>query len=184
MSNSSDLRFNKKKLLQVKEWVVDTSAIINMPPELLQDPNLRFHTTETALEELRSGTARAKRFTVEALEDRVTISSCTDQSLNLIEEKQDSIQAGYSLSKADSSLLALALDLNAGLLTDDYMMQNIASLLQIPVMAISTRGIRKKRTYYWLCTGCGKRYSERQPDCEVCGSPLKREIKRASSKKR
>ena len=89
------------------------------------------------------------------------------------------------LSEADKKLLALALDLkceneNIKVLTDDYSMQNVLRILEIPYDSIITEGI--KGVYNWVktCEGCKKEFDADYPfdDCEICGSKVfKRRIK-------
>ena len=90
------------------------------------------------------------------------------------------------LSHADKKLLALALDLlneydaNIKVLTDDYSMQNVLKILDIPYDSIVTEGI--KGVYNWVktCEGYKREFDADYPfdDCEVCGSKVfKRRIK-------
>ena len=89
------------------------------------------------------------------------------------------------LSEADKKLLALALDLrceneNIKVLTDDYSMQNVLKIIDIPYGSIITEGI--KGIYNWVktCEGCKKEFDADYPfdDCEICGSKVfKRRIK-------
>ncbi len=79
-------------------------------------------------------------------------------------------------SPADKKLIALALELKSKgrkctIVTDDYAIQNIASLLGIDTLAVSQQKIRK--TLLWLrkCTACGRK-SEKAV-CDFCGSETK-----------
>jgi len=78
------------------------------------------------------------------------------------------------LSKADIEVLALAYELKATLLTDDYNLQNIARTLGIPFKTLK-RGIKRVIRWNYVCIGCGKRFSEMPPDgiCPDCGSPVR-----------
>ena len=104
------------------------------------------------------------------------------QELNeIISESGDDLR----LSQADKKLLALALDLrseneNINVLTDDYSMQNVLKIMDIPYDSIITEGI--KGVYNWVktCEGCKKEFDADYPfdDCEICGSKVfKRRIK-------
>lgn len=76
------------------------------------------------------------------------------------------------LSPTDIQVLALALELSAPLISDDYSIQNVAKSLGVNCLPMETRGI--KRIYYWkyVCRGCGKEYDRRLPECDVCGKDL------------
>jgi UPF0271 protein len=78
------------------------------------------------------------------------------------------------LSEADVEVLALAYELKATLLTDDYNLQNIAKNLGIPFRTLK-RGIKRVIRWNYVCIGCGKRFSEMPPEgiCPDCGSPVK-----------
>jgi UPF0271 protein len=79
------------------------------------------------------------------------------------------------LSATDTDILALALDLEGAVLTDDYAIQNVAHALEIPAKSIQQRGA-KKRIWKFRCAGCGW-YSKEPGECRICGSQIKRTIK-------
>ena len=94
------------------------------------------------------------------------------------------------LSEADVEVLALAYELKATLLTDDYNLQNIAKTLGIPFKTLK-RGIKRVIRWNYVCVGCGKRFSEMPPEgvCPDCGSgvrllPKKRRRKRPGRARR
>jgi UPF0271 protein len=80
-----------------------------------------------------------------------------------------------ALSETDIDVLALAVQLDAAVVTDDYALQNVARHLGVAVIPLrqkKTAGIRWK----YRCTGCGK-YGTGPGDCPICGAPVKRRIK-------
>jgi UPF0271 protein len=79
------------------------------------------------------------------------------------------------LSPADIDLLALALDLGATVVTDDYAVQNVALRLGMGVKGI-LQGKARPRQWRFRCPGCNRRYSS-AGTCPVCGSALKRTLK-------
>lgn len=86
-----------------------------------------------------------------------------------------------SLSPADLSLLALALQLRDArrevtLLTEDYSLQNAAHRLGIKHVSLATRGIRREILWVTYCPGCRRTYVKLVPDgvCPICGTRLKR----------
>lgn len=87
------------------------------------------------------------------------------------------VQSGDAdlLSTADIDLLALALDLGAILVTDDFALQNVAHELNIQRQPVIQRAAQPRQWRY-RCTGCGRYYDERKT-CPVCGSAMKRTIK-------
>jgi endoribonuclease Nob1 len=79
------------------------------------------------------------------------------------------------ISDTDCELLALALELDAVLYTDDFAIQNVAGVLGVQTMPISQR--KAKRIHWkYRCSGCG-RYFDHIGDCLICGSIIKRKLK-------
>lgn len=83
------------------------------------------------------------------------------------------------LSSTDIDILAKALEYkeSAVLLTDDYAIQNVASLLGIDVKPVAQKNIRDLLVWEKQCVGCRKRFDEGDT-CPICGSPLKKRRKR------
>jgi len=79
------------------------------------------------------------------------------------------------LSATDRDILALALELSAVLVTDDFAVQNVAHRLGIETQSIRQRPARAIRWRY-RCSGCG-RYWREPGECRVCGAPIKRKLK-------
>jgi len=86
------------------------------------------------------------------------------------------------LSEVDLGLLALAIELEKPLLTDDYRLQNLCGIAEIECSPIETEGIASIWSWEIRCLACGKTYpqpSETTPkregvgECSDCGSPLK-----------
>lgn len=78
------------------------------------------------------------------------------------------------LSPADKSLLALAIDQEAILVTDDHTMLDVAKRAGLQTQTINSAGIKATLDFRPRCTGCG-RWFEIPPargDCPVCGSPV------------
>jgi len=79
------------------------------------------------------------------------------------------------ISATDADLLALALELDAVLYTDDFAIQNVASVLGVKTCPIQQR--KAKRVHWkYRCSGCG-RYFDHDGECLVCGAAIKRKLK-------
>jgi UPF0271 protein len=79
------------------------------------------------------------------------------------------------ISDTDRDILALALDLEAVLYTDDFAIQNVAGVLGVRTAPIIQR--RAKRIHWkYRCSGCG-RYFDHDGECLICGSIIKRKLK-------
>ena len=82
------------------------------------------------------------------------------------------------LSETDTELLALALQLKAEIISDDYSVQNVATILQISFKT-ALQGIRKVIHWTYRCRGCGRYYEKMEPDCPICGSEVRSVRKKA-----
>ena len=78
------------------------------------------------------------------------------------------------LSSTDIEILALALQENGIIITDDYAIQNVASHLGIKYQAAHMPEIKEIRKWKWRCTSCGRYFRRYYPACPVCGGNLKR----------
>ncbi len=78
-----------------------------------------------------------------------------------------------NLSQEDVSIIALSLQYDAELITDDFAVSNVAKNLSIKVIPIMTNGIKKIVTWVYYCPGCKTNFSEIK-NCPNCGNRLKR----------
>ena len=85
-------------------------------------------------------------------------------------------RTGDGLSETDIGVIALARDLSAHIVTDDYGVQNVSSLIGIPWSPAKTAGIRRTLSWCLRCPGCKKRFPPNCSEdvCDVCGSRLVR----------
>ena len=78
-----------------------------------------------------------------------------------------------NLSDEDISTIALSLQLNAELVTDDFAVSNVAKNLGIKVIPVMTNGIKNIITWKYYCPGCKINFSKVR-ECPRCGNKLKR----------
>ena len=161
-------------------YVLDASAFING-----FEPKGQFNFTVSLItDEVKD--LKSKILLDQVIEEgKIIIKEPKDEFINELNETISKSGDDLRLSEADKKLLALALDLkseneNIKVLTDDYSMQNVLKILEIPYGSIITEGI--KGVYNWVktCEGCKKEFDADYPfdDCEVCGSKVfKRRIK-------
>ena len=118
----------------MKVLVLDTSALI-----MGLDPlGLEFETYSVpeVTDELKDQAGLSYRVTISTSSGKLKIRSPTLQSLKQILEKAKVLGDRVVLSKADTSVLALALDLlregrNPVVVSDDYAVQNVAEAFDI-----------------------------------------------------
>jgi len=78
-----------------------------------------------------------------------------------------------NLSDEDISSIALSLQLNGELVTDDVAISNVAKNLNINVIPEMTNGIKNVVNWEYYCPGCKTNFSK-VTECPRCGIRLKR----------
>ncbi|MFO8109104.1 MAG: PIN domain-containing protein [Thermoplasmata archaeon] len=77
------------------------------------------------------------------------------------------------LSSTDIEVLALALHLEAVVVTDDYSIQNLAKALGIKFKGLAVKEIKNEYKWGYRCVKCYRLYKEPVEDCLVCGGEVK-----------
>jgi UPF0271 protein len=162
--------------LASSEFVLDASAFYTGVPFL---SNSKFYTTNSVFKEVKH--IKRSYGALEALIDA--------GKLKVIEPEELFLQQVISIAKktgdfsrsssADLSILALALQLKKTLISDDYAVGNIATLLKIPIKSMGTKGITEIRKWIPFCRTCGKAYEPNITECALCGSRLRRRSKKS-----
>jgi UPF0271 protein len=93
---------------------------------------------------------------------------------NVIKKSQTT---GDTLSLTDIKLIALAIELDSPILSEDYGIQNVSSVMNIKYKSIRESGIKKMINWEYYCMGCRKIYSKDKKICQDCGSIIKRRPK-------
>jgi UPF0271 protein len=162
----------------VKSLVLDTSALI-----MGLDPlGLEFETYSVpeVTDELHDQVGPSYRVAISISAGKLKIRSPTSQSVKQVWEEAKALGDRVVLSKADASVLALALDLlkegrNPVVVSDDYAVQNVAEGIGIGYQSLATLGIRDRFEWIYYCPACFRRYLRSELEvCQVCGTKLKR----------
>ena len=162
-------------------YVLDASAFING-----FEPKSQFNFTVSEItDEVKD--LKSKILLDQAIEEgKIIIKEPKQEYIQELNETISKSGDDLRLSEADKKLLALALDLineenvKLKVLTDDYSMQNVLKILDIPYDSIITEGINGVYNWVKTCEGCKKEFDADYPfdDCEICGSKVfKRRIK-------
>ena len=155
--------------------MLDTAALIAWPISELTGGLVVIHQEQ---ELIRISPDRA------ALLDSMGLEFCQPNQdsidLTLDAAKQSGDISG--ISETDLALVSLALERSAPLITDDYRMQNIATLLGIEWQGVSQVGISAVWSWSLICSGCGIKFDapestnvkrKQYGDCRDCGSALR-----------
>ncbi len=130
-------------------------------------------------DELREQTGPSYRVAISSSSGKLRIQSPTTSSLEEVTERARTLGDKVVLSKADKSVLALALDLRREgkmpiIVSDDYAVQNVAEGIGVSYQPLATLGIREKYNWTYYCPACFRRYTPDVQVCGVCGTRLKR----------
>jgi len=79
------------------------------------------------------------------------------------------------LSKQDISILALCIEMNGEIITDDFAISNVAKNLGLKISPIMTGGIKDVGRWIHYCPGCRTNHANKK-ECPACGTPLKRKL--------
>ena len=107
--------------------------------------------------------------------NRLQIRDPSEKNINIV--KDISIKTGdnSTISKQDVSIIALALENNCELITDDFAVTNVAKQLKIKTSSLMTQGIKTVGKWISYCSVCGKEFSK-EKECPICGSKLNRKL--------
>ncbi len=159
-----------------KKLVLDASAVMaGFVPGLADAEQITVH---EVLEEARDMCSRLELETA-VLSGKVKVVEPSKDSLAKVRAKAK--HTGDTVSQTDIKLLALALDHKgegAELVTDDYAIQNLASMFGITYRRVAMPGITKVLRWEAVCPACGRKYPQSTNECSVCGSKLVRRSRR------
>jgi UPF0271 protein len=131
------------------------------------------YTTPSVIAELRDLPAKCRYEKLSA--EGLRVISPSIESCERVQVAARMTRDSPVISSTDCDLLALALDIDAAVCTDDFAIQNVADELGIAVHSLRQRPA-KKIVWRYRCSGCG-RYFESYGDCPVCGSKIRRKLK-------
>ena len=159
---------------KMKPIVVDASAIINSFN--LLNFGQKFITTPAVLDEVRGKKRNEKirlALDLDSVEQRLAKNEFIEKVRLAAKQTND------MLSKQDEELIALALEHNAEIATDDYGIQNVAAKIGLVIIAVGEKGIKEILEWQHYCPACWKNYPT-SVVCGVCGTPLKRKVRQTS----
>ena len=81
----------------------------------------------------------------------------------------------HSLSKQDISCIALSLELNTELISDDFAVLNVSNKLGINTIPLMTNGIKVVGKWIFYCPACKNDFSD-EKNCLLCGNKLKKKL--------
>ncbi|HHY00790.1 MAG TPA: ribonuclease VapC [Methanothermobacter sp.] len=159
--------------MKEKIYVLDASGIIG---GFISSKNLNI-TTSAVISEIKD--IKSKIAAESALMEGTIILEEPDfESTKKVQMAIENSGDILRLSEVDKQVVALAVTLRKKfypvVVTDDYSIQNILKILNIPFKSVLTPGITEVYGWIKICRGCRKKYP---PDydyeeCEICGSAV------------
>lgn len=155
-------------MIDLEKIVVDTSSIL---AGFQFDGTKEYYISPLAANEIKRG---QKKEELDGLIERETlrVQAPSLQTMDRVTVGAQETGDINRLSRADIEIIALALELNALVITDDYSIQNLAKRLSVPYHPFGKEAIREEFRWTYRCKGCGKFYDTSQPDCPICGSEV------------
>lgn len=158
-------------------FVLDTSALIAGFTPNLEKP--KQYTVPKVLREAQSLPVKLKLETAIS-SGQMKVEEPSQKALDEVREKIEKTKD--RVSQTDAQILALARQLQKSgkdplIITDDYAIQNLAELLEIPYSRVAKPGISEVYEWEKKCPACGRVYKEDIQRCKACGSKLRRKPK-------
>jgi len=79
------------------------------------------------------------------------------------------------LSRQDISIIALCIEMNGEIISDDFAISNVAKNIGLKISPIMTQGIKDVGKWVHYCPGCRTNHTNVK-ECPVCGTLLKRKL--------
>ena len=79
------------------------------------------------------------------------------------------------LSKQDMSIIALCIETQGEIITDDFAISNVIKNLGLNILPIMTKGIKDVGKWIHYCPGCRTNHPN-GVECPICATPLKRKL--------
>ena len=107
--------------------------------------------------------------------NRLQIRDPKEETIKIVNQTAEKTGDKTTISEQDVSIIALALENNIELITDDFAVTNVAKQLEIKTSSLMTQGISTVGKWISYCSVCGKEFS-REKECPICGSKLNRKL--------
>jgi len=137
--------------------------------------NDSFITTSGVFEEIQH--IKTKQGALEMLQqtNRLQIRDPSEEYISVVRNTADKTGDSATISKQDITIIALALENNIELITDDFAVTNVAKQLKIQTSSLMTQGINTIGKWISYCSMCGKEFLK-EKECPICGSKLNRKL--------
>ena len=160
--------------------VLDSTAFYNGISDSLNS-NI-YYTTPEIISEINHLQKHNFKLDIAIELGNLNIVSPHKSSINKVESVSKKTGDFKQLSFADITVIALSLQLinnkkEINIITDDFNIENVAHLLKIPVVSVSTTGISKIVKWIFYCPVCNTNINNvKSTICNSCGSTIKKKM--------
>ena len=139
--------------------VLDATAFYAGIPFVSND---LFMTTSAVYEEIQH--IKTKQGALEMLQqtNRLQIRDPSEEIIDIVKDASIKTGDNATMSKQDITIIALALENNIELITDDFAVTNVARQLRIQTSSLMTGGINTVGKWISYCSMCGKEFFKRK----------------------
>jgi UPF0271 protein len=145
--------------------VLDANVFIHGASRQLPEEFSNPVTVPAVTAELESDAA-GRRFDVED----IPVYAPADDAVATVEDA--AADRGDDLSDTDIQVVALALERDAVVVSDDYGVQNVAAALDVTYTGFLQGEITEEIQWTYRCTNCGETVELEEANCPVCGGAL------------
>jgi len=145
--------------------VLDANVFIHGASRRLQDAFTTPVTVPAVTAELESRDA-GRRLDVDA----IPVYEPAPEYVQRITAQVESLME--DLSETDVQVLALALERDAVVVSDDYGVQNVAASMDIDYEGFLQEEITEQIQWQYRCTNCGETVDEEMESCPTCGGAV------------
>jgi len=154
-------------------YVIDTSAILaNFVGEEMVAP-------ARVYDELLKYKDEIPEYLYTFYEERLRFFEPSEESLGKVIEAAKRTGDYHRLSETDLHLIALAMDFNGVVVTNDLSVQNVCKVLNVRYMSYLSKEISKVFEWEIVCKSCGKVLDKKYDVCPYCGGEVGYRIKRS-----
>jgi UPF0271 protein len=161
-----------------KRYVLDASAVL-CGKELPEIENI--YIPLSVLHELGKGKYLRKVENLVGI--KITVVTPASQSVELVKKHANETGDLLRLSNCDIDVIAVAYELSATILTDDYSIQNLARHMGLEYLPVAEGGIKEEFKWEYVCAGCRRKFDTALAECPVCGSEIRTKRQRQKHKR-
>ena len=107
--------------------------------------------------------------------NRLKIREPDQKSINAAVQAAKNTGDYPQLSKQDMSIIALSIETQGEIITDDFAISNVAKNIGLKISPIMTKGIKDVGKWIHYCPGCRTNHPN-GVECPICATPLKRKL--------